>query len=205
MKVKNVRIYGLESSLMASGYPMRTSIYTNEEFDLEESKLKKAIELGASSTHINRGVRLGNAPLGSGHSTLLQGVIVQFDVDFTNKVWVEAERYHFLDFVSSMSTMHRLSQIDLDNQYIEWVDSRIIEIMKELQKNYLEDSSKENFYKLLYSNPAGMKLPARMTTNYAQLKTIYFQRKTHRLDEWKEFCKWIETLPLFKELCLKGE
>src|SRR5699024_6874490 len=132
MKVKNVRIYGLESALMASGYPMRTSIYTNEEFDLEESKLKKAIELGASSTHINRGVRLGNAPLGSGHSTLLQGVIVQFDVDFTNKVWVEAERYHFLDFVSSMSTMHRLSQIDLDNQYIEWVDSRIIEIMKEL-------------------------------------------------------------------------
>lgn len=42
-----------------------------------------------------------------------------------------------------------------------------------------------------------------MTTNYRQLKTIYFQRKDHKLDEWHKFCDWCESLPLFKELCLK--
>jgi hypothetical protein len=42
-----------------------------------------------------------------------------------------------------------------------------------------------------------------MTTNYRQLKTIYHQRKNHRLPEWREFCEWILTLPLFKALCIK--
>lgn len=41
-----------------------------------------------------------------------------------------------------------------------------------------------------------------MSTNYRQLKTIYHQRKKHRLPEWRSFCEWIETLPMFKELCL---
>ena len=48
---------------------------------------------------------------------------------------------------------------------------------------------------MLYSNPAGFRLTAGMTTNYRQLKTIYGQRKNHRLPEWREFCKWIEQLP----------
>lgn len=48
-------------------------------------------------------------------------------------------------------------------------------------------------------------MTARMTTNYLQLLSIYHQRNTHRSDEWKEFCSWVKTLPMFKELCLKGE
>ena len=43
-----------------------------------------------------------------------------------------------------------------------------------------------------------------MTTNYRQLKTIYAQRRTHRLPEWREFCAWVETLPMAKELILPG-
>jgi hypothetical protein len=42
-----------------------------------------------------------------------------------------------------------------------------------------------------------------MTTNYQQLKTIYQQRRNHRLPEWQVFCDWVETLPLFMELCFK--
>lgn len=41
----------------------------------------------------------------------------------------------------------------------------------------------------------GLRLTARITTNYRQLKTIYQQRKNHRLPEWRAFCAWIETLP----------
>ena len=53
----------------------------------------------------------------------------------------------------------------------------------------------EMYLEILYSNPAGFRLHARMTTNYRQLKTIYQQRRTHRLPEWRAFCDWIETLP----------
>ena len=64
---------------------------------------------------------------------------------------------------------------------------------------------KDTYLEILYSNPCGFKLTAGMTTNYRQLKTIYYQRKTHRLPEWREFCAEIEKLPMFKELCLGGD
>ena len=69
---------------------------------------------------------------------------------------------------------------------------------------YNENPTPENYLRVLYNIPTGFRLTARMTTNYRQLKTIYYQRKKHRLPEWREFCEWIETLPKFRELILEG-
>lgn len=101
--------------------------------------------------------------------------------------------------------MHRITKFDLDTSYIEYVDERMVEIMKEKVAEYNENPTEENYLKLLYSNPCGFRLTAKMTTNYRQLKTIYSQRKTHRLPEWRWFCEWIETLPYAKELIVGGE
>lgn len=198
--VSNVRVYGLDESIIASGYPMLEKALTEEEF---ENRIKEYQE---NNTGDKRAKNLGNVDIGTGHDNYLNGVVVQFDLAFTNKAWTEAERYHFLDFVSSMSTMHKLTKMELVNCYNEYVDERIIEIMKEKQLEYMKNPTKENKLKLLYSNPAGMILPARMTTNYRQLKTIYWQRYNHQLPEWREFCKWCLTLPKFKEYALgKGD
>ena len=194
--VSNVKIYGLEESVKGAKYSMAT-------------------DLDKITTEITKTTyRLASSPTGSGHDNFLNGIIVQFDLTFSNKVWVEAERYHFLDFVSSQSTMHRITKFNLDDAYISYTDPRIIEIMKEKTKEYndlqedikrlveegkdvstLQDLANQKYLEILYSNPAGFKLTARMTTNYRQLKTIYFQRRTHRLPEWRVFCEWIETLP----------
>jgi hypothetical protein len=99
--------------------------------------------------------------------------------------------------------MHRITKFDLDKSYVEYVDPRIIDIMKEKVAEYNNatgEEKKKKYLEILYSNPCGMKLTARMTTNYRQLRNIYIQRKNHRLPEWREFCKWIETLPFFDEL-----
>ena len=194
--VSNVKIYGLEDSVRGSKYPMATDL----------SKVDETVT--------ERTIQLAQAEAGSGHDNFLNGVIVQFDLTFSNKAWVEAERYHFLDFVSSQSTMHRITAFDLDQVYNSYVDPRIIAIMKEKTREYnelkadirelreegkdtttLDDVAAQKYLEILYSNPAGFRLTARMTTNYRQLKTIYFQRRSHRLPEWRAFCKWIETLP----------
>lgn len=190
--VSNVKVFGLEDSVRGAKYPMATD-------------LNKVTDEITPRTKI-----LANAKAGSGHDNFLNGVIVQFDLTFTNKAWVEAERYHFLDFVSSQSTMHRITKFNLDEAYISYVDPRMIDIMKEKVNAYnalqeeikntennteLVKKSAEMYLEILYSNPAGFRLTARMTTNYRQLKTMYLQRKDHRLPEWRAFCKWIETLP----------
>jgi len=198
--VNNIKILGLEESMIASGYPMSTD--TKKLW--EDSKSNNDV----FDSNIKRANKLSSTAIGSGHDQFLTGIVVQFDLTFTVKAWTEMERYHFVDFVSSQSTMHRIAKMNLDEVYCEYVDSRIIEIMKDKVSKYNNESDpaikKRRYLELLYSNPCGCKLTARMTTNYRQLKTIYQQRKDHRLPEWRAFCKWIETLPM-KELILGGE
>ena len=187
MVISNINVYGIENAIRGSKFPMSVDIES------------------LNSDIVERTKKLGQSPVGAAHDQFLTGCLVQFDLTFTVKAWTEAERYHFFDFISSQSTMHRISKFDLDNQYIEYVDPRIIEIMNELKDRYNETQDKEDYLKLLYSNPCGFKLTAAMTTNYRQLKTIYYQRRNHRLPEWREFCQQIEQLPYFKELVLGEE
>ena len=202
--VSNVKVYDLEESLHAAGYPMRTSVEWDE---TEEATMRRAQKLSHAADWVGA------------HDQFLTGIRVSFDLTFSNKAWVEAERYRFLEFVSSQSTMHRITKFELRNQYNEYVDPRVIDIMEEKVAAYnklvenkpspdaavelLADYAKmlkEKYLEILYTNPAGFKLTARLTTNYRCLKNIWRQRRNHRLPEWREFCKWIETLPYAKEL-----
>ena len=104
-----------------------------------------------------------------------------------------------------MSTMHRIAKIaDDKNSFISYVTEETFnEVMKHI-KNYNENPTKENYLALIYNSPVGLKITARVTTNYRQLKTIRNQRDGHKLvDEWGVFCDWVDTLPLFKEICLE--
>ena len=75
-------------------------------------------------------------------------------------------------------------------------------MLEELKKNYEKDPTPENYLRLLYNNPSGFELTARLTTNYRCWRNVYEQRRNHRLPEWREFCKWIEELPMAKELII---
>lgn len=187
MRVENVKVYDLEESIKASKYPM--AVDTNKcNCDVTETVKTLAKSYG-------------------GHDQFLSGIRVSFDLTFSNKAWVELERYRFITFVSSQSTMHRISKFNLSEQYNEYVDKRMIDIMIELKDTYNKTKDKTDYLRLLYSNPCGFELTARLTTNYRCLKNVYQQRKTHTLPEWREFCSWIETLP-YSELIignLKGD
>lgn len=201
MRLENVKVYDLEESMIASGYPMRTEL--NEDV-ISEKVIRRCMNLTKASN--------GNGA----HGQWLTGVRVAFDLTCTNKMWVEAERYRFLEFVSSQSTMHRITKFNLDNQYCEYVDPRVIEIMKEKVDAYNAfsefaiseaetveermEKKKKLYLEVLYTNPAGFELTARMTTDYRCLLNIYIQRHDHRLPEWREFCKELLKLPFFVQL-----
>ena len=187
MLIKNVKVYGLENSFRVSKFPM--SINTNE----------------CKTEYTPRIKSLATAQRGSGHDNFLKGIVVQFDMTATNKIWVEAERYHFFDIVSSQSTMHKLKDMKLDNAFIKYTDKRIVKIMIELQEtfnkvnnnlNTTKEEKKIARYNLLYSCPAGLLITAGITTNYQELKTMYHQRKGHDLEEWSiDFKNFVEALP----------
>ena len=184
--VTNAKVYGIEDSFRASKFPMATEV----------DKL--------SDYYTDRIAKLGSAAIGSGHDQFLTGIVVQFDLTFSLKAWTEAQRYHFLDFVSSQSTMHRITKMDIVAQCNEYVNQNIVQTVEELVALYNENPTPENYLRVLYNVPTGFRLTARMTTNYRQLKTIYSQRKNHRLPEWREFCSWIEELPYAEVFFMGG-
>lgn len=194
---------------------------------IKEAKLSYSTNPTNLNSDLTPGiVSLAKSPKGEGHDSWLKGIVVRFDLTLTVKAWTEAERYHFFDIVMSQSTMHRVTKFDLNNQYIEYTDSCIVDRIKEMVAEYnnllacknslnTRDIPKERvdemdkilrnkYLRILYSNPCGMKLTAGMVTNYQQLKTIYSQRKNHLLPEWQTFCRWVESLPMANELIIGG-
>lgn len=193
-KIEKTRVYGLNESIIASGNPMRSEMEPKEELVTEKQ--------------LTRGFKLGSTKGGEGHDQFLTGIVVQFDIYAPLFMWKEIQRYHFLDFVSSQSTMHRLTKLageTVASRCVDDVDPQIVERYDELLAQYnagspTDEGRTDLWRTLVASLPSGFVLGATMTTNYRQLKTIYFQRKNHKLKEWHQFCDWCENLPLFAEL-----
>ena len=104
--------------------------------------------------------------------------------------------------------MHCLLKFNVKEQCVQETDSIILERMQTLideYNNIVDDDpkKKEKWRVLIASLPCGFCLGATMTTNYQQLKTMYNQRKNHKLSEWHTFCSWCLDLPSFKELVLE--
>lgn len=202
-KIEKTEVYGLNKSIIASGNAMRTEMDDNTE-DFKERDFSRAVKLGTTKS-------------GEAHDNFLNGIIVQFDLYAPLYMWKQLQRYHFLDFISSQSTMHRLTKFNVKEQCVSDVDEVILERYQELLDKYnnfgayvfsseMNDDEKQEknqlWRTLVASLPCGFVLGATMTTNYRQLKTQFLQRNNHRLKEWRQYCKWILSLPYFKELCL---
>lgn len=223
LEIKNVEVYGLEKSILASGNPMTLGeINTNPNdhsiFNPDRERVKK----------------LGSAKSGSGHDNFLKGIIVQFDVKYPQYWTPEAQRYHWLEIVSSQSKMHRLTtagaKLEFHNMFNKYVDHEVIdnvqkyivyynELVEETEddfvyhpeskvvifgKDKIDELKYYYFMKALSNLPMGYEMWETITTNYLQLKTIYNQRKGHKLKEdWGAFIKMCNELSMFKELIFK--
>lgn len=203
VEISNWNVYDLKESVITCRNAMRLSPpeYSIEEFD---NSLKRAIALANSAD-------------GSGHQNFLKGIRVSFDIRYPNYFSPELQRYNFMDIVTSSSKMHKLLKMNLKSSCNEYVDLEAIEIVQrwinyynELESTRFPDDPEEKqnaLYKAwmhIVSNcPMGLELFMRCSTNYLQLKTIYRQRKKHKLKEdWGAFCKWIEGLPYAKEFII---
>lgn len=173
VKILNWVVYDLKESVIAARNAMRLTPpeYTDEEF---EASLPRAI-------------KLANAPQSSAHDHFLCGIRVAFDIKYPAYFSPELQRYHFNDIVCSSSKMHRLVNMNMDLAFNEYVTEDSKSMMKNLIQIYNRDKSYENFMRVLSNCPLGIELFMRCTTNYLALRTIYHQRKNHKLRE-----DWIE-------------
>jgi hypothetical protein len=164
--------------------------YTEEEF---EKSLPRAIQLA-------------NTPNGSGHQNFLKGIRVSFDIKYPNYFSPELQRYNWIDIVTSSSKMHKLLKMNMDLCFNKYVTEDSKTQMKALIQIYNMNKTYENWMKVISNCPQGIELFMRVSTSYLQLKTVWHQRKHHKLrEDWGAMCEFIEGLPYAKEfgLCSK--
>lgn len=172
--ITNAYIYNMSNAVRASKYPMAADVSKCTDEVKEITK------------------KLASAPRGSGHDNFLHGILVGFDLTLSNKAWVEWERYHFQDIISSQSTMHRIVRLvdEGNDAFNEYVTENTKEEVKRLVKEYEEVKdiptlANDAYLRLLYNIPSGLKLTAGIVTNLGQIKTMINQRENHRLPEWR--------------------
>lgn len=195
MEIKNVKVYGLEESIIRSGYPMQ--IGEPKEFIYDYNGLIEPSE----EVNTARANKLAKTPCGSGHNNFLKGIIVQFDLKYPEYFSPQLQRYHWIDIVSSQSKMHKLTSRKLTSEdFTPYTLESSVDLMNQLISSYnsIDDEyfKKQTFNQIISNLPSGYLKWMGISSNYLQLKTIYNQRKSHKLTEWREFCAWIETLPM---------
>lgn len=188
-KIFNEQVHGIREALIRAGYPMAT--WVNEDMSLDRRTVEDMLRLGGA---------LGGSPMGHGDDKFLRQILVTFDVLAPRYWWAQFDTYGVFTTKNSMSTMHKGKALNYNRLADKEVDPFILARFKELVDAYITNPTEENFMRVKANLPEGICIAAGISTNYAQLKTIYYQRKTHRLPQWKFFCEWIESLPYAKEL-----
>lgn len=218
MKFEKTEVWGFEHALRGMRNPMNSWDKSDSTFSRLISPLGVStpvhpIIIGENDLKLAQGLIKG----GNEHSKFLRMIHVSVDVDMPRYWWSEADTYHF-NTKNSCSTMHRLLNNDSpitkdlfvyceeDLDIVEMVINRLEELrreFKEIQKT-TKDNNKMNRLLLRAKRilMEGFLQLRTLDTNYAEIRTMYHQRKHHRLEEeWIDtFCKWVESLPYAKEL-----
>ena len=152
---------------------------------------------------------------GTDHAKFLRFITVTADITAPMFWWFEYDTYKIGTVKNSCSKIHRIhvkpfnyddfshEGIDECGDFVKDVFKVIIEQCEVLRKKFNATQEKKYWRALIEMLPESYNMRATVFTNYQVLKTIYHARKNHKLDEWHNFCRWCETLPYFKEVCLE--
>ena len=192
LELTNCKVYDLKESVISCRNAMRMELpeYTDEEFEKSLERAKKLVK-----ANMRGNVRC--------HANFRKGIRVSFDLKYTQYITKQLQRYHFFDYVSSTSMMHRITNMDFSKCCNKYVLPQTIQLMQKLIAEYQESPSYEGFMRVISNCPMGTELYVRVSTNYEQLATIYWQRKNHKLKEdYGALKAFIESLPYAKELII---
>lgn len=168
IKVDNVRVYGIEESIIASGYPMQTKT-------VPMADNAPVTNLVISDKDMKRAKHLGNAIPGSGHDCFAKGITVQFDLQVPEYIWRQLDRYHFIDYVSSQSKMHRILKIDLDKACNKYVSDYTKDYLKKLVWMY-------NNFELVYQKVTDKYVLCYQSEDNEENESIFTIEEVERYD-----------------------
>lgn len=221
IEVNNIEVFNFEGAFRGLRNPMNSwdKGDTKERFDQDDSSIIHSIGIGPND------MKLAQRMIGGGpeEAKFLRQIFITMDIDAPIFWWKEMDTYKVGTTANSCSTMHKLASseigaqnfsfdmdiADFPEEYQELVSMirvNSVYYCEQLRKAYEKTKDKRIWRALVEILPMAWNQRRTWTANYQVLRNIYFQRRNHKLDEWREFCKVIEELPYGKELiCYEKE
>ena len=170
-------------------------------------------------------MKLAQRMIGGGteESKFMRQIFVSMDINAPRFWWAEMDTYKIGTVANSCSTMHKLTSREFasqdfsfdeliedfneqDQELVSKTRVNILNYCELLRRKYIETKDKRIWRALIEILPNAYMQKRTWTANYQVLRNIYFQRRNHKLQEWRDFCKWIESFPYAKELiCYEKE
>ena len=199
------KVSGWEAALRGMRNPMNSWDRSDTDFDGE------AMVQGMGINDHTLAKKLADA--GQVHGKYLRMINVTVDITAPMYWWQEYDTYKVGTVRNSCSKMHTIhkKEFTLDDFSIEHLEDDdpigfrdyVIEPLNMARKNYLKTGDKRYWWFMIQTLPASYNQRSTVQMNYAVLKNIYPYRKDHKLEEWQDFCAWIERLP-YAELITGG-
>ena len=212
LKIENTEVYGWEAAIRGMRNPKNSwdksdSGYAKYDDEYEYDWLN----VGKNDLKLMRTL----VKAGTDHGKFLRMINVTMDVTAPLYWWKEFDTYKVGTVANSCSTMHKIpaKEFTLEDFSCEHLTEEFLVSLKltikDLNKareayNWCNtDAKKDWWWQMIQLLPSSYNQKRTVQLNYAVLKTMYFARKDHKLDEWHTFCDWILSLPYFKEICVE--
>lgn len=206
IKLKNTDVYGFEAAIRGMRNPWNS-------WDKSDSVIlptENIIDVGKNDHALMK--KLVSA--GTDHSKFMRMVNVTCDITAPMFWWSEYDTYKVGTVRNSCSKMHtiHIKPFDIDDFTHEGCDKipaaidtlmYVVGECEHLRKLYNDTEQKKYWRAIIELLPESFNMRATVQLNYAVLRNMYHSRKNHRLDEWRDFCRWIESLP-YSELITGG-
>lgn len=218
IQIENVDVYGWEAAIRGARNPMNSWDRTDTTFFNEG-----APKLGPYDYRLLKNL----ASAGPDHGKFLRMITVTVDLTAPLYWWKEFDTYKVGTVANSCSTMHKIhaKEFTLDDfscehlfdgidrlegeHDLEYYENPttcldyVIRVMNYYRQKFLETKDKRYWWQMIQLLPTSYNQRRTVLLNYQVLKSMYHARKNHKLDEWRKFCFWIETLP-YSELITDG-
>ena len=222
IKLEHTDVYGWEAAIRGMRNPMNSWDKSDSDFDFPDCfscphngettgvscALMNCVVLGENDLKLMKSL----SKAGSDHAKFLRMINVTVDITAPLYWWKEFDTYKVGTVANSCSTMHKIhakefTRDDFSTEHLEdlWLNDFycLLWSLNEARNKYLETKDKKYWWQMIQMLPTSYNQKRTVQLNYQVLKSMYFARKNHKLDEWREFCKWIEELPYFKEIVIQ--
>lgn len=211
IKITNAEVFGWDAAIRGMRNPMNS-------WDKSDSKHWRETIVGHEVEY--RVVGRNDLTLmkklvkaGSDHAKFMRMINVTMDVTAPLYWWKEFDTYKVGTVANSCSTMHKIAdnEFTLEDFSHEHLMQGGLGCIKNLCKDlnmcreqYLAKHDKEWWWQMIQLLPSSYNQKRTVQLNYAVLRNMYHARRNHKLDEWRDFCSWVESLPYAELITLGG-